>query len=90
MTYHRNPARIHAAEPAVTSFLITETNNVAITAPTREPAANKASCAAGFSHYVAVALRNDGHWEDTHHTDDFKHKPIPKSTECGVQILFIH
>ncbi|KAL4089147.1 hypothetical protein QTP88_024215 [Uroleucon formosanum] len=47
---------------------------------------NRSAARTGIGHYVAVALRNDGHWEDY---DDFKHKPvsIPKSTECGVQIL---
>jgi hypothetical protein len=39
-----------------------------------------------IGHYVAVSLRNDGHWEEY---DDFKHKPvpIPEQTKYGVQIL---
>lgn len=40
----------------------------------------------GIGHYVAVALRNGGYWEEY---DDFKHKPvpIPKLTKYCVQIL---
>ncbi|KAL4085005.1 hypothetical protein QTP88_027854 [Uroleucon formosanum] len=47
---------------------------------------NRSAARTGIGHYVAVALRNDGHWEEY---DDFKHKPvpIPKSTECGVQFF---
>jgi len=39
-----------------------------------------------MGHYVAVALRNYGHWEEY---DDLKHKPEPilKFKKCGVQIL---
>lgn len=39
-----------------------------------------------LGHYVAIVLRNDGHWEEY---DDFKHKkvPISKLKKCGVQIL---
>ncbi|KAF0735678.1 Uncharacterized protein FWK35_00026844, partial [Aphis craccivora] len=39
-----------------------------------------------LGHYVAIVLRNDGHWEEY---DDFKHKPVPisKLKKCGVQIL---
>jgi hypothetical protein len=37
-------------------------------------------------HYVAVSLRNYGHWEEY---NDFKHKqvPIPEQTKYSVQIL---
>lgn len=47
---------------------------------------NRSSARTGMGHYVCVALRNNGHWEEY---DDFKHKPVhvPKTTECGVQIL---
>lgn len=47
---------------------------------------NRSAARTGLGHYVAVALRNDGLWEEY---DDFKQKPvkISKITECAVQIL---
>lgn len=35
---------------------------------------NRSAARTVIDHYIAVALRNDGHWEEY---DDLKKKPVP-------------